>query len=73
MDSLNICSQNIFFFYSYKNSDCYLPKFNMNKWMKPVGLAEIMPITYNDNTEKQPKTRQQSSIRVTDLAMKAVK
>lgn len=26
MDSLNICNQNIFFFYSYKNSDCYLLK-----------------------------------------------
>lgn len=73
MNSLNICNQNIFFFYSYKNSDCYLLKLNMNKSIKPIGLAEIMPITYNDNTEKQTKTRQQSSIRVTDLAMKAVK
>lgn len=45
----------------------------MDKSIKPAGLAEIMPITYNDNTEKQTKTRQQSSVRVTDLVMKAVK
>lgn len=45
----------------------------MDKSIKPAGLAETMPITYNDNTEKQTKTRQQSSGRVTDLVMKAVK
>lgn len=34
----------------------------MKKSIKPAGLAEIMPKTYNDNTEKQTKTRQQSSM-----------